>query len=111
LVTEIDRRAETMIVNHLLHERPDHGAFGEEHGPQGELESPWQWVIDPIDGTSGFVRGIPIWATLIALVHAERGALLGVVSAPALGRRGCPTPYPRTFPTRGGRRRREAGMA
>ena len=86
-VTEIDRRAETMIVTHLLHERPDHGAFGEEHGPQGDLESPWQWVIDPIDGTSGFVRGIPIWATLIALVHADRGAVLGVVSAPALGRR------------------------
>jgi histidinol-phosphatase len=86
-VTEIDRRAETMIVTHLLHERPDHGAFGEEHGPQGDPESPWQWVVDPIDGTSGFVRGIPIWATLIALVHAERGAVLGVVSAPALGRR------------------------
>jgi histidinol-phosphatase len=86
-VTEIDRRAETMIVNHLLHERPGHGAFGEEHGPQGDPDSPWQWVVDPIDGTSGFVRGIPIWATLIALVHAERGAVLGVVSAPALGRR------------------------
>jgi len=86
-VTEIDRRAETMIVDRLLHERPQHGAFGEEHGPRGTLDSPWQWVIDPIDGTSGFVRGIPIWATLIALVHAERGAVLGVVSAPALGRR------------------------
>ncbi|HYN34870.1 MAG TPA: inositol monophosphatase family protein [Ilumatobacteraceae bacterium] len=86
-VTEIDRRAETMIVDRLLHERPRHGAFGEEHGPSGDVDSPWQWVIDPIDGTSGFVRGIPIWATLIALVHAERGAVLGVVSAPALGRR------------------------
>lgn len=86
-VTEIDRRAETMIVDRLLHERPQHGAFGEEHGPSGDVNSPWQWVIDPIDGTSGFVRGIPIWATLIALVHAERGAVLGVVSAPALGRR------------------------
>jgi histidinol-phosphatase len=86
-VTEIDRRAETMIVERLLHERPTHRAFGEEHGPQGSLDSPWQWVIDPIDGTSGFVRGIPIWATLIALVHADQGAVLGVVSAPALGRR------------------------
>jgi histidinol-phosphatase len=86
-VTEIDRRAETMIVERLLHERPGHRAFGEEHGPQGSLDSPWQWVIDPIDGTSGFVRGIPIWATLIALVHADHGAVLGVVSAPALGRR------------------------
>ena len=86
-VTEIDRRAETLIIDRLLHERPTHGAFGEEHGAQGDVDSPWQWVIDPIDGTSGFVRGIPIWATLIALVHAERGAVLGVVSAPALGRR------------------------
>jgi histidinol-phosphatase len=86
-VTEIDRRAETLIVDRLLHERPHHGAFGEEHGPQGHLDADWQWVIDPIDGTSGFVRGIPIWATLIALVHARRGPVLGVVSAPALGRR------------------------
>ena len=86
-VTEIDRRAETMIVEQLVHERPGHGAFGEEHGLAGDEQSPWRWVIDPIDGTSGFVRGIPIWATLIALTHVERGAVLGVVSAPALGRR------------------------
>ena len=86
-VTEIDRRAETMIVERLIHERPGHGTFGEEHGSAGDRDAPWQWVIDPIDGTSGFVRGIPIWATLIALTHVERGAVLGVVSAPALGRR------------------------
>jgi len=86
-VTEIDRRAETMIVERLVRERPRHGAFGEEHGLAGDEHSPWRWVIDPIDGTSGFVRGIPIWATLIALTHAERGAVMGVVSAPALGRR------------------------
>lgn len=86
-VTEIDRRAETMIVEQLVRARPQHGAFGEEHGAAGVLDSPWRWVIDPIDGTSGFVRGIPIWATLIALVHHDQGAVLGVVSAPALGRR------------------------
>lgn len=86
-VTEIDRRAETMIVEQLVRARPGHGAFGEEHGFAGDHGSPWRWVIDPIDGTSGFVRGIPIWATLIALTHSERGAVLGVVSAPALGRR------------------------
>lgn len=86
-VTEIDRRAETMIVDRLVRARPQHGALGEEHGSRGNPESPWQWVIDPIDGTSGFVRGMPIWATLIALVHADHGAVLGVVSAPALGRR------------------------
>jgi histidinol-phosphatase len=86
-VTEIDRRAETMIVDHLVRERPGHGAFGEEHGLAGDDGSVWRWVIDPIDGTSGFVRGIPIWATLIALTHVEHGAVMGVVSAPALGRR------------------------
>lgn len=86
-VTEIDRRAETMIVERLTEARPAHGAYGEEHGASGTTESPWQWVVDPIDGTSGFVRGIPIWATLIALTHRDHGAVLGVVSAPALGRR------------------------
>ncbi len=86
-VTEVDRRAETLIVDRLVHERPRHGVFGEEHGVAGDPQSPWRWVIDPIDGTSGFVRGIPIWATLIALTHPERGAVMGVVSAPALGRR------------------------
>jgi histidinol-phosphatase len=86
-VTEIDRRAESMIVEQLLAARPDHAAFGEEHGAVGNPESPWRWVIDPIDGTSGFVRGIPVWATLIALTHRDRGAVLGVASAPALARR------------------------
>ncbi len=86
-VTEIDRNAERMIVDRLVGQRPDHAAFGEEHGLVGDADSPWRWVIDPIDGTSGFVRGIPVWATLIALTHEEAGAVLGVVSAPALGRR------------------------
>lgn len=86
-VTEIDRQAETMIVDMLTRARPDHGAFGEEHGLRGDSSSPWRWVIDPIDGTSGFVRGIPIWATLIALTHASHGSVLGVVSAPALDTR------------------------
>jgi len=84
-VTEIDRTAEERIVAGLVAARPDHGAFGEEHGQAGDPDSPWQWVIDPIDGTSGFVRGIPVWASLIALTHREAGAVLGVVSAPALG--------------------------
>jgi histidinol-phosphatase len=86
-VTEADRRAESMIVEHLAAARPDHGVLGEEHGRAGDISSPWQWIIDPIDGTSGFVRGIPVWATLIALTHADHGLTVGVVSAPALGRR------------------------
>ena len=83
-VTEIDRRAETLIVDSLIAQRPDHGAFGEEHGLTGDESSPWRWVIDPIDGNSGYVRGIPIWASLIALTH-DNIPVLGVVSAPALG--------------------------
>ena len=86
-VTEIDRGAEAAIVDHLLTDRPDHSVFGEEHGTRGSSTSPWRWVIDPIDGTSNFVRGVPVWATLIALTHVERGPVVGVVSAPALGRR------------------------
>jgi histidinol-phosphatase len=86
-VTEADRGAEHLIVERALAARPDDGLYGEEHGVQGNATSPWRWVIDPIDGTSGFVRGIPVWATLIALTHADQGPVLGLVSAPALGRR------------------------
>ena len=67
--------------------RPHHRLLGEELGTAGDATSPWQWIIDPIDGTSGYVRGIPVWATLIALAHADDGVVVGVVSAPALGRR------------------------
>ena len=83
-VTEIDRGAESLIVEALAAARPTHGVFGEEHGLAGDGASEWRWVIDPIDGTSGFVRGIPVWATLIALTHRDV-PVLGVVSAPALG--------------------------
>jgi len=85
-VTEVDRGAESLIVEHLIRERPEHAAFGEEHGFTGDPDAEWRWVIDPIDGTSGFVRGIPVWGSLIALTHRGE-AVLGVVSAPALGRR------------------------
>ncbi len=83
-VTEADRGAETLLADRVLAERPTHGFFGEEYGAQGSTDSPWRWIVDPIDGTSGFVRGIPVWATLIALTHAEHGVVVGVVSAPAL---------------------------
>ena len=85
-VTEADRNTETTISAMIQTARPDHGLFGEEHGLAGEVSSPWRWVIDPIDGTSNFVRGIPVWASLIALVH-DGEPVVGVVSAPALQRR------------------------
>jgi histidinol-phosphatase len=86
-VTEADRGAESLLADLTRKHRPEHGFFGEEHGLQGPGDSPWRWIVDPIDGTSGFVRGIPVWATLIALTHPEHGVTVGVVSAPALGRR------------------------
>ena len=86
-VTEADRDAEAAIAEQILADRPHHGMFGEEHGLAGDESSPWRWVVDPIDGTSNFVRGIPVWASLISLTHADRGPVVGVVSAPAMGRR------------------------
>lgn len=86
-VTEADRNTESAIVSLIAAERPEHAFYGEEHGRGGASDSEWTWVIDPIDGTSNFVRGVPVWATLIALVHAESGPVLGVVSAPSLDRR------------------------
>jgi histidinol-phosphatase len=86
-VTDADRDTESAIAAEVLARRPDDGLFGEEHGVVGQADSPWRWVIDPIDGTSNFVRGIPVWATLIALTHEDRGPVVGVVSAPALARR------------------------
>lgn len=84
-VTEIDRGTETALRERLAALRPGDGVHGEEH-EDTESRSGWRWIIDPIDGTANYVRGVPIWATLIA---AERdGTLeLGLVSAPALGRR------------------------
>ncbi len=86
-VTEADREAESAISDRVIAQRPDDGVLGEEHGVVGNADSPWRWVIDPIDGTSNFVRGIPVWATLIALTHEDHGPVVGVVSAPALARR------------------------
>jgi histidinol-phosphatase len=86
-VTEADRAAEAAIGARLAMARPEHALYGEEHGVVGAVDSPWRWVVDPVDGTANFVRGIPVWATLIALTHEALGAVVGVVSAPALGRR------------------------
>lgn len=83
-VTEADRAVETMIRERLAIERPDDGLLGEEFGALGSGSR--RWIVDPIDGTRNYSRGIPVWATLIAL--EEDGELrLGVVSAPALHRR------------------------
>jgi histidinol-phosphatase len=83
-VTDADRAAEELVRSQLRRTRPRDAVEGEEFGATGHGLR--RWVVDPIDGTKNFVRGVPVWATLIALVDGPR-VVLGVVSAPALGRR------------------------
>jgi histidinol-phosphatase len=83
-VTEADRSVEVELRRRLAVEREHDAILGEEQGEHGE--SARRWILDPIDGTRNYARGIPVWATLLAL--EENGEIrLGVVSAPALGRR------------------------
>jgi len=84
-VSDADLAVETALRAALAEQRPDDAIFGEEHG--GEQSSRGrQWVIDPIDGTKNFIRGVPVWASLIALLQ-DGVPVIGVVSAPALKRR------------------------
>jgi histidinol-phosphatase len=83
-VTEADRAVEAMLRERLGAARPGDAILGEEFGTVGD--SSRRWIVDPIDGTMGYARGVPVWATLLALV--EDGVVTaGVVSAPALGAR------------------------
>jgi histidinol-phosphatase len=83
-VTEADLATERAIRAVLDAERPQDGVLGEEFGAEGATAR--RWVIDPIDGTHNYLRGIPVWATLIALSR-DGAPVLGVVSQPAIGRR------------------------
>jgi histidinol-phosphatase len=83
-VTEADRAVEEQIRASLQVERPADGVLGEEFG--GSTDNRRVWIIDPIDGTKNYVRGVPVWATLIGL-SIDGVVTVGVVSAPALGRR------------------------
>jgi histidinol-phosphatase len=85
-VTEADREVEQVLRERLAGERPDDAVVGEEYGASADGDSARRWIIDPIDGTKNYVRGIPVYATLIAL-EVEGTGSVGVVSAPALGRR------------------------
>jgi len=83
-VSDADTSVERAIRETLRAARPDDAVSGEEYGSDGSGSR--RWVIDPIDGTKNFVRGVPVWATLIALLDGD-APVVGVVSAPALGRR------------------------
>jgi histidinol-phosphatase len=83
-VTEADLATERAIRSLLEAERPHDSVFGEEYGVTGE--SARQWIIDPIDGTANYLKGIPMWTTLIALA-VDGVPRVGVASQPAIGRR------------------------
>ena len=89
-VTDADKATEEALRKHLAKERPTDGLVGEEFGNENK-EAARYWVIDPIDGTKNFMRGVPTWATLIGLVERQddgsEKVIVGAVSAPALNRR------------------------
>src|SRR6185437_261273 len=84
-VTDADRAVETELRQALARERPNDSIVGEEFGGDTAFTGR-QWIIDPIDGTKNFVRGVPVWASLIALLQ-DGVPVVGAVSAPALQRR------------------------
>ncbi|BBZ27442.1 histidinol-phosphatase [Mycolicibacterium madagascariense] len=84
-VTDADESAEELLRGLLVANRPDDAVLGEEFGGTAAFAGR-QWVLDPIDGTKNFVRGVPVWSTLIALLE-DGVPTVGVVSAPALARR------------------------
>ncbi|GAA1765256.1 inositol monophosphatase family protein [Agromyces humatus] len=83
-VTEADLAVERVIRDRLAAERPGDGILGEEFGTAGD--STRQWIIDPIDGTANFLRGVPVWGSLISLA-IDGVPVVGVASAPAMARR------------------------
>lgn len=89
-VTDADKAVEEAIRGAILANDPTSAIVGEEFGDSRPSDVSRYWVIDPIDGTANFLRGVPTWATLIALVEVRDGkheVVVGVVSAPALFRR------------------------
>lgn len=81
-VTLADKEAEKRLRELILKYWPDHGIIGEEYG-QSPSNSPYTWIIDPIDGTKSFVSGVPLYGNLLALTDGER-TLVGVANFPAL---------------------------
>ena len=85
-VSDADQAVERLVREQLGQIRPEDAVHGEEYGGAAAADVGRVWVVDPIDGTKNFVRGVPVWATLLALL-VDGVPVVGVVSAPALGRR------------------------
>jgi histidinol-phosphatase len=83
-VSEADREVERALRARVEADRPGDAVVGEEYGVSGDASR--RWIVDPIDGTKNYVRGVPVWATLVAL-QVDGEGVVGVVSAPALGLR------------------------
>src|SRR5919199_380058 len=82
-VSEADRAAEQALRKRIAEERPGHGVVGEEFGAD-PARGGARWVLDPIDGTRNYVRGIPVWATLVGLEYQDE-QIAGVCEVPTLG--------------------------
>lgn len=82
-VTDADRAVERFIRGELRRRFPDHGLVGEEFGSI-QPDAPYRWIVDPIDGTLSFLRGIPLYGTILALQHRGR-PVLGIIDHPGLG--------------------------
>jgi histidinol phosphatase-like enzyme (inositol monophosphatase family) len=82
-VTDADRDAETAIRAVLSRRFPDHGIIGEEWDAKGSAGA-YDWIVDPIDGTRAFISGVPVWGTLIGLMHEGR-AIAGMMAQPFTG--------------------------
>ncbi len=86
-VTDADKAVESAIRAEISKLRADDLVVGEEFGSPDSLAGKYYWVIDPIDGTKNYLRGVPTWATLIGLIDPSGKVIVGVVSAPALARK------------------------
>ena len=82
-VTAADRGAEELMRRSIAKKFPAHGIIGEEFGSE-RPDAEFVWVLDPIDGTKSFITGVPLWGTLIALLHCGQ-PILGVINQPVLG--------------------------
>lgn len=83
-VTDADRKAEEVMRELIGRRYPDHAVLGEEFGAAGKADAEWRWLLDPIDGTAAYSLGIPLFGTLIGLLHRGK-PVVGVVHLPALG--------------------------